>query len=239
MKITTITISYNNCYILQLDEETNVLIDTGSKLHKTKFYHALEENHIPLSSIKFIVITHVHADHTGLLRELLEKTKAVLIYNDKGKQRLEAGKNNLDVFVSDYLALILLKISSLFVETLQCFPNVVTEKYKNFDSQPLIENGIEFIKLNGHTSSDVGIKVGSDLFCGDVCMNTPLNHKYFPLLCENKFELMKSWEKIIYDNDIITIYPGHGKPFPKNNLKKDYQKWKNKGVLNLFSKKSD
>lgn len=237
MKYTTIKTGITNNYILHLDNDTNLLIDTGSKHDRKKFYKLLKENNIELSSIKYIFITHVHADHTGLLKELLYKTKATLIYNENGKQRLEAGKNNTNAYVSGYIVYTLVKLISGFVETFQCFPSVVTKNYINYDEQPLKQWGIELIKLEGHTNSDVGLKIGNDLFCGDICMNTILNRKYFPSLCENKFKLMKSWEDILNDEDIFTIYPSHGKPFYKKDLRKDYKRWKNKGILNLFSKK--
>ncbi|MFA6867036.1 MAG: MBL fold metallo-hydrolase [Clostridia bacterium] len=236
MQYTTIKSGITNNYILHLDKDTNLLIDTGSKHDKKKFYKILEAKGIALSSIKFIFITHIHADHTGLLKELLQKTKATLIYNAKGKQRLEAGKNNTNAYVSGYLVYTLTKLISGFVETFQCFPNVVTDNYINFDKQPLSKWNIELLELGGHTNTDVSLKIGNDLFCGDICMNTILNHKYFPCLCENKFELMKSWEKIINNKDITTLYLGHGKPITTADLAKDYKRWKNKGVLNLNKK---
>lgn len=236
MNIINIGDRFVNSYLIPLGEDY-LLVDTGGKSGFNKFLERLAEKNITLEKIKYVFITHIHADHTGFLRELLNKTNATLIYNDKGKPRLEAGKNNLNVYVSSLTNLFVSYISIAFVDKTQCFPSVKTDKYINFAEQPLKEFGIEFIELAGHSSSDVGLLYGNDFFCGDVCMNGIGSNKRFPAWCENKFELMKSWEKIVQNKDIITIYPGHGKPFPKDDLKKYLPYWKEHGVIALFRKK--
>lgn len=225
-----------NNYLLPIGEDY-LLIDTGGKKSFPKFLENLKIENIPLEKIKYVFITHVHADHTGFLRELLEKTDAMLIYNDKGKPRMEAGKNNLHVYVSSLTNLFTSYISIAFVDKTQCFPSVRTDKYINWSEQPLKDYGIELIELGGHTVSDVGLKIGSDFFCGDVCMNGIGSVRYYPCWCENKFALMKSWEKIIANKEIVTIYPGHGKPFNKEELVKALPYWKERGVIALFRKK--
>jgi glyoxylase-like metal-dependent hydrolase (beta-lactamase superfamily II) len=227
---------YINSYLIPIGEDY-LLVDTGGKSGFDKFLERLKVANIALEKIKYVFITHVHADHTGFLRQLLEKTNATLIYNDKGKPRLEAGKNNLNVYVSSLTNLFVSYISIAFVDKTQCFPSVKTDKYINFSEQPLKEFGIEFIELAGHSSSDVGLKLGNDFFCGDVCMNGIASNKRFPAWCENKFELIKSWEKIVNNDEIMTIYPGHGKPFSKDDLKKFLPYWKEHGVIALFRKK--
>lgn len=225
-----------NRYLINIGENY-LLVDTGGKNSYSKFLEQLKLQNIPLEKIKYVFLTHVHADHAGFLRELLLNTKTKLIYNDKGKARLEAGKNNLRVYVSNVTNLFVSKISTAFVDKTQCFPSVRTENYINFAAQPLKEFGIEFIELNGHTNSDAGLKIGNDFICGDICMNGIGSLKYFPAWCENKFELMKSWDKIIANKEIITLYPGHGKPFAKQELLEAQKYWKNRGVFPLFKKK--
>lgn len=236
MKITNVGDKIVNSYILPIGDEY-LLIDTGGKNSFAKFLERLKVQNIPLEKIKYVFITHIHADHTGFLRELMQKTNATLIYNDKGKARLEAGKNNLNVYVSSLTNLFVSYLSIANVDKTQCFPSVKTDNYINFSQQPLKEFGIELIELGGHTSSDVGLKIGGDFFCGDVCMNGIGSIKRFPPWCENKFDLIKSWEKIVNNKEIITIYPGHGKPFPKEDLVKYLPYWKEHGVIALFRKK--
>lgn len=236
MKIINVGDKITNSYIIPLGDDY-LLIDTGGKSGYAKFLERLKDANIPLEKIKYVFITHIHADHTGFLREFVTNTNATLIYNDKGKARLEAGKNNLNVYVSSLTNLFASYISIAFVDKTQCFPSVKTDNYINYASQPLKEFGVEFIELNGHTSSDVGLKIGSDFFCGDVCMNGIASNRRFPSWCENKFQLIKSWETIINNKEITTIYPGHGKPFAKSDLEKYLPYWKEHGVIALFRKK--
>jgi glyoxylase-like metal-dependent hydrolase (beta-lactamase superfamily II) len=225
-----------NNYILPIGEDF-LLIDTGGKNTFVKFCERLNKVDIPLEKIKYVFITHIHADHTGFLRELLANTNATLIYNTKGKARLEAGKNDLNVYVNSYLSSFISHITTSIMKKSQFFPSVQTENYIDWAAQPLKKYGIELIELGGHTISDVGLKIGNVLFCGDVFMNGAGSVRHFPAWCENKFQLMKSWEKIIKNTEIITIYPGHGKPFQKVELNDDYKYWIDKGVINLFKKK--
>lgn len=236
MKIINVGSKMVNSYLVPVGENF-LLVDTGGKNSFAKFTERLNGINIGLDKIKYVFLTHAHSDHAGFLRELLEKTNAVLIYNEKAKPRLEAGKNNMRVYVSSFTNLISSYISTAFLEKTQYFPSVNTNNYINCISQPLNEFNLEFVELGGHTAGDAGLKYNGNFFCGDVCMNGIGSVKYFPCWCENKFELIKSWEKIIEDKDIITIYPGHGKPFPKKELINAIEYWRNRGVMNLFKRK--
>lgn len=227
-----------NRYLLPVGENY-CLIDTGYKWTYKKFVNALHKQNIALEKIKYLALTHIHSDHAGFAKELLKNNPEIqLIYNENGKARLEAGKNDMNVYISSLTNLFTSYISVIFVETTQCFPAVFTDKVINYKTQPLAEYGIEFIELSGHTISDMGIKYGDILFCGDVCMNGIPSTKHFPLWLENKFELIKTWEKIIAMDDIKMLYPGHGKPFDKKALSKYIEFWRSRGVYKLFKKKS-
>lgn len=237
MEIKNVGNKYFNNYLLPIDD-SYCLIDTGYKWSYKKFVQGLHKQGIALDDIKYLVLTHIHADHAGFAKELLSNNPNIqLIYNEKGKLRLEAGKNDMNVYVSSLTNLFTSYISVLFVETTQCFPAVFTDKVLDYKTQPLQEYGIEFVELAGHTNADLGIKFGDILFCGDIAMNGIPSTKHFPLWLENKYELLRSWEKIIAMEDIKMLYPIHGKPFDKKELSKYIEFWRERGVYKLFKKK--
>ena len=232
MKILNMGTYTINRFMLALPEGY-CLIDTGYKWEYPKFRKALEKNGIKLDEIKYVVITHAHADHAGFLKEMLEDISPVVIYNPLQKPRLEAGKNNCDVYVPDVVIQITSKISAAMVDKMQCYPSLDTENFVSYMDNPLADFGIEFLPLSGHTEGDLAVKVGSDLFCGDVCMSSLSSTHHFPLWLEDKYALLRSWETILEQKDIATIYPGHGKPFDIKLIAKDIEYWRNKGVMPL------
>ena len=107
-----------------------------------------------------------------------------------------------------------------------------------FDSEevysgPFLSNGPDLIALSeygfdaktlhipGHSKGSIGILASSgDLFCGDIMVNIinkPLFNRF--MADDNFLELDSSIERL-KELSIKTVYPGHGKPFPMDKLKK-------------------
>lgn len=229
---------YFNRYLLVLSDGY-CLIDTGYKWEYPKFCEKLQKLGVRKEEIKYVVLTHAHSDHVGFLKEMLADISPKVIFHPAQKARLEAGKNNIDVYVSNFPSLIGTWGSLTFVDKTQCFPAIKTESFIPYEQNPLTEYGIEFIPLAGHTDADLAIKVGSMLFCGDICMNAFPASAHFPLWLENKYVLLENWEKILSLPDVATVYPSHGKPFDVKELRKDIEVWRTKGVFKLFKKKKN
>jgi len=230
--------SYFNRYLLDLPCGL-CLIDGGYKWEYDDFIEKLNKLGRKKEEIKFVIITHAHSDHVGFLKRLIETVQPTVIYHPGQKARLEAGKNDLDTYISTFIALIGSKITATFVDKYQCFPAVKCDKFIPYYNNPLADYGVEFIALAGHTDADLAVKFGSGLYCGDLFMNcTPALHK-FPLWVKNKFVLVSSWEEILKHKEIAVVYPSHGKPFNLAETKKDLEYWRDKGVFKLFKSKTN
>ena len=241
MKIHNVGSKFINRFLLELSEDAYLLIDTGYKWEYADFREKMQKEGLDIQKIKYIVITHAHADHVGFLKEMLEDVHATIIYHPDQAPRLNAGKNDCNVYISNFPVLISSKIVTLspFVDKSQCYPALDVSGYVSYEENPLAEYGVEFVPLVGHTAADLCVKVGSDFFCGDVFGNAFFSTHHFPTWIEDKFALIRSWEKVIEMRDIVTIYPGHGKPFPAKKLEKDLEYWKEKGVFPLQKKKKN
>ena len=234
MDVITLTDKHVNTFLVPI-EDGWCLVDTGYRQQEKGFWKKLEEKNIAPQSIKYVFLTHHHADHAGYLQSVLEKTGARLISAEANKMRLLAGKNDMQTFISSFPMLILSKISVAFVGLTQCFPPVTAEALSPAD-QPLEKYGIKFKILKGHTDCDVVMQVGEKLFCGDLFMEGFGAVKHAPMWIKNKFEMVKSWEKILKMPGVKTIYPGHGKPIPIEKIPADIAAWKERGALSLNSK---
>ncbi len=231
MNVITLTDMCVNTYLVSLGNGW-CLVDTGYPQQEKKFWKRLEERKIDPKDIKYVFLTHHHADHAGFLASVLEKTGARLISSERNSLRLAAGKNDLQTYISSFPMLILSKISVAFVDLTQCFPPVTAPSIDP-TTQPLKEYGIFFKVLKGHTECDVVMQAGDKLFCGDLFMNGAGALKYAPMWIKNKFEMVKSWEKVTKMTNVKTVFPGHGKPFDVSRIPKAIEYWKDKGVLTL------
>lgn len=226
----------NNHYLLDLPCGY-CLIDTGYKWEYSAFLSRLASHGIRKEKIKYVVVTHAHAGHAGFLKQLISDVHPVVIYHPDQKKRLEAGKNDLDTYVSTFIALIFSKATTAFVDKYHCFPAVKCDDFVPYFDNPLSQYGVELLPLSGHTDADLAVKYGSNLFCGDIFSNAPASSRHFPFWVLNKFRLVTSWEHILADKEIATIYPSHGKPFDISLVKKDVEYWRAKGVFKLFKSK--
>ena len=229
--------SFINRYIIPLGEDGYCLFDTGYKWSYKEFCEKLNKCNVKLEDIKYVVITHMHADHTGFLKELLTHIKPTLIYDFDDRKRLEAGKNNLNTYISGFWTLVASKFSVAFVDLTQVFPAVFYDKVLDAKTQPLADYGVEFISLKGHTECDICALWEGILFCGDLCMSGIGATKHSPMWIFNKYDMVESWRTIVKDERIKTLYPAHGKPFERDDLLECIDFWQAKGVFRLYSKK--
>ena len=212
------------------------LIDTGYEGNYDSFKEKLAERNLTVKDVKFVIVTHMHADHVGFLKALLKDTDALLIYDTADKKRLEAGKNNLNTYISRFEYLIASKISVAFVDKTQCFPAVFYDNYADAKTQPLAEYGIELISLKGHTECDLCVKIDDKIFCGDLCMTGIGSSRRAPMWIYNKYDMLASWNALI-GSGAKYIYPGHGKPFLAQELVSATEFWRTRGVFRLFANK--
>lgn len=241
MKILNVGSQFINRFLLELPDGKYCLIDTGYKWEYAAFCKKLAEIGVDKQQIEYLVITHAHADHVGFLKEMLAECHPTVIFHPDQAPRLQAGKNDCNVYISNFPVLLSSKIVTLspFVDKSQCYPSLDTSSFVPYTENPLAPFGIELIPLVGHTAADLCVKVGSDFFCGDVFGNAFFSTHHFPTWIEDKFSLIASWEQFLELKDVITVYPGHGKPFAAKVIEKDLAYWRDRGVFPLQKKKKN
>ena len=74
---------FTNTYILYSEKQNAILIDPA---HNPKYI--LDELNKKGLTLKYIVITHAHADHIGALEEILKQTKATVYIKTEDKEAL-------------------------------------------------------------------------------------------------------------------------------------------------------
>ena len=222
---------YMNAYLIAIKGGW-LLVDTGYPFDHKHFIKKAKKNNIALSSIRYVVLTHVHADHAGFLKRILSETGATLICLPAEKERLLSGVNEKNVFLSRK-CLFLINRMSAASPRLQTFEPIDIEGSLDAETQPLKEEGITFFVLHGHTDNDLCFQVEDKLFIGDIAMNGTGATGYSPLWIEDNAKLVESWKKLIAMEG-ETLYVGHGKPFPKSALAKCVDKQEKRKLCKLF-----
>jgi glyoxylase-like metal-dependent hydrolase (beta-lactamase superfamily II) len=144
--------------------------------------------------------------------------------SDKAMPTLKRGQNSFDGGCSTAFAWMFCKMMGLVGKAEHRFPPIedcyndrfieITEVNKS-ELESLLEGEILFTP--GHTSDSISLKMNDMIFCGDAAMNGLPSSKRLIIWIENISDFEKSWEYLIA-TDAKTIYPAHGKPFPKSNL---------------------
>ena len=222
---------YMKSYLVELKDGW-LLVDTGYPFDYKHFVKAAKRKKIALSSIRYVVLTHVHADHAGFLKKILADTGATLICLPAERARLLSGVNEKNVYISRRGMFLFNRISAA-TKRLQTFPPVDATGAVDAMSQPLTEEGITFFTLHGHTDNDLCLRVDDKLFVGDICMNGMGSAGHSPLWIEDNAALVESWKQLLaMDGEFL--YVGHGKPFKKDKLKDFINKQENRKLRKLF-----
>lgn len=172
--------------------------------------------------VTFVFLTHAHNDHAGFLAEMIGKTRARLVACESSLPRIASGENAMPEGTgfttrTGVLLSAMMKHSS--------FPPVTPDNaaivVKSEADQPFLAQGlpIRVVFLPGHTADSIGLYLEEtrELLCGDAAGNAVIAPARQSILIEDVPEFAASWDKIIALNP-VRIYPGHGNPFPAEDL---------------------
>ena len=180
-----------NCYIIQ-DEETKetMVIDPGGSFPKIEeMLNVLEAN------VKYILLTHCHADHIGAVSELKEKFGGkVLIHRFD-----EEGLKNPIINLSTHIGL----------------GNIALDDDSRLNDGDIIHIGkLEFkvIHTPGHTAGSISIYCEEEklLFSGDTLFRGTWGRTDLPTSSRDQILESITNKLMLLPEDTI-VYPGHRK----------------------------
>jgi len=227
LRIDRFVIGVTNCFIVR--HEGTILIDAGNANQETKFLKVLNRLGIQPEEIQLILATHGHADHIGSAKALQDITGAQIAIHQADKDWLEQGIIVVPPGVSPWGRI----MRSMFgpAENFFKFEPVDVDIVFGNDEFSLNDFGIpgKVIPTPGHSPGSISVVLETnDAFVGDLAMNgLPFRlSPGLPILADDIEEVKESWRKIL-KLDLKTIFPGHGKPFPADVMRKAALSWTN------------
>jgi len=219
-EIFCIRLGLNSSYLIRGKDV--IMIDGGMPDKLKVFKKELSKLNISPEEIKLIVLTHSHFDHSGSAREIRDFTGAKIAvhesestYLENGGMIIPKGVNTYGKITRPWLFAILKNIS---------FPKFKPDILIKDEPYPLKAYGIDgnIIHTPGHTFGSISVILDSgEAFVGCMAHNG-LPFRIAPGLpiYAQDIGLIKRYWKLLIDRGITMIYPGHGKPFSVEVMKK-------------------
>jgi glyoxylase-like metal-dependent hydrolase (beta-lactamase superfamily II) len=219
-----INLGITKCYLLECSGGY-LLIDTGYPDDFGKFIGALHAMQIPVTAIRYLLLTHHHDDHAGFAAQLVAQSGCRVIVHQAALPYLRQGEPENTSKPVNWQIRLVFSFFSLFHRSFGFPPFAPTEQdiiIAGDDAQVLKSIGVDgkILHTPGHTDDSISVILSDGrAFVGDVAMNF-LNFcqiKYRPIYLQDKEAVFASWRKLIAQG-AGHIYPGHGDDFPAQKL---------------------
>jgi glyoxylase-like metal-dependent hydrolase (beta-lactamase superfamily II) len=251
MDLISIKLSVTTCYLIRTDEKY-LLVDTGYEEDWELFRQRLREANVEISQIGYILLTHHHDDHCGLLHIILKENSTIcVVMSDQCNELIQKGENDLT-----HGGGLLNKRVSFLIRHKQAYVSLVlhkkVDKSKNLKFQPYKsrDNDILFtrepkfrdigvplegiiLKTPGHTVDSISVLFpDGDCLVGDAAAHMLAfagTHYCVIFICKID-DYYDSWVKMIAAG-AKRIFPAHGAPFSVDKLVKNLRRNKSEDLV--------
>jgi glyoxylase-like metal-dependent hydrolase (beta-lactamase superfamily II) len=157
-----------NAFLIEDDGLT--LVDTGLPGSTAKIFTALREDGKNPADIKRIILTHLHADHSGNAADIKRQTNARVYAHHTDAPLLEQGISGRPLTLTPGLVNKLIYQLVIKGPSTAVAPVAVEEKLSDGDVIPLL-GGIQVVHTPGHSAGHVALLLPSEgvLIAADLC----------------------------------------------------------------------
>lgn len=226
-----IKLSLTNTYLIPI-ENSYLLVDTGYPRDQKILFEQLNKHQITPKDISYLLLTHIHDDHVGLIHEILSKNpECKLIYHKNAIPFLARGKNDMSrsFYINKRVKFAVSTFGKLSAGTFPSYSPRQNDVIISEDTA-LADLGInlsgKIITTPGHTTDSISLILDDgSCFSGDAASNmlSFLGTKNCVVVMEDLDTYYSSWKKYIKEH-AKTIYPSHGNAFSIKKLQKNINK---------------
>jgi glyoxylase-like metal-dependent hydrolase (beta-lactamase superfamily II) len=199
----------------------HILFDTSSKKYGKKLFRNL--NRMKIISIQALIMSHTHFDHAGNAAEIKERFNPEILVHAKEVEWLEDGFAPVPpgtIWITRLLIRLLAgKIQSWFSYD-PCKPDIRVGDMYELNTFGL---NARLLHTPGHSPGMISLIVDDEIaLVGDALFGI-FPGSVFPPFAENVHQLLNSWDRLL-DTGCRLYLPAHGRPVPRELLKKCYLK---------------
>jgi len=214
--IVQISFLLSNAYLVK--SEKPILIDTGSEEDTAPLDDALAENGLSKRDLRLVILTHGHADHAGLARELRQTSGARLLMGEGDAPLAKAGHNDT---------------MNPMNFTAHVLKACLSHSYPRFQPDYVVRGPVSLagfgidgtvFEMPGHTAGSVVVVLGNrSAFVGDMMLGgslggalspeSPGEHYFHADQSQNR----KNIEELLR-RGVETFYLGHGGPVKREDV---------------------
>jgi len=240
----TMKLSVTNCYLLRADKGY-VLVDTAYDWEWDAFCKELETAGVGFGDLEYLILTHHHDDHAGLLNQLLARNPAIkIVMSAHAKDLLAKGKNDWPAgagYVNRRIRLLTTLKGWFDKKWTQTFPPYVTREGDILISGEtgLRELGIgldgRIVETPGHSVDCISVALpDGDWLVGDAAANMLqfAGTKYCVIFIQDLDQYYRTWNKML-EAGAKQIFPAHGSPFPVDELRRNINRNKKSDMVLL------
>ncbi|MEN6313863.1 MAG: MBL fold metallo-hydrolase [Clostridiaceae bacterium] len=223
-----ITLSQTNCYLLKA-RQGYLMVDCGREGDKRRLLRKLRLLEIPVTSIRWLLLTHHHSDHCGLLHYLISVNPDIRVimsrtcadYLETGSHFHPATEMYANTALQKAFSLFDLMggyLSDTFIPYLRREGDFILYDENAALPDPVGISG-SLLHTPGHTEDSISLITDGDAFVGDAARNMLnfLGSPYEPILMYNRTFCIKSWSKLL-SIGVERIHPAHGQCFEIKHL---------------------
>jgi hydroxyacylglutathione hydrolase len=199
-----------------------ILVDAGTPNKIRSFKRKLARLYIHPEDIKLIVLTHSHFDHAGSAKDIQDLTGARVVMHEIEKAYFDEDRFAMPKGVNPMGKISLPVLFPLFKKIR--FNKPVVDVIIKTSEFSLKEFGFEgkIYHTPGHTPGSISLLLNSgEAFVGCQAHNgLPFRIKPgFPIYAMDIEKVKESW-KLLIERGAKVIFPGHGKSFPVEVIKR-------------------
>jgi glyoxylase-like metal-dependent hydrolase (beta-lactamase superfamily II) len=186
LNIVNVGYDSTNYYVIET-APTKLLVDVGFPGTLPKLRHALKRTGIALSDINYLLATHYHPDHAGLVQEVKRQGIKLIVLEHQTtaipvlKQHMKPSQQYLDITLDDNIT-------------------ISTDESRAFLHRIGIDGQI--IATPGHSDDSITLILDAGIaFTGDLPPTFMADH--------TTSATQRSWDAI-HSHHVTAVYPGHG-----------------------------
>lgn len=201
-----------NCYLIETGSGF-CLIDSGPTNQRTELVNQLEAAGCHAGDLNLVLLTHGDFDHTGNAAYLRDRYQAKLAIHASDVGMLTHGNMFSNRKKGNPIMNWLVARFSGFSRAERCTVDILLE-----EGSRLEDYGLEawVVHLPGHSLGSIGMLTKSgELFCGDLfeMADQPRLNSIMDDLAAAQSSVQR-----LKTLDFHTVYPGHGAPFPGDQI---------------------